>query len=630
MLEGVTGSGKTFTAANVIARLAQPTLVVSHNKTLAAQLYGELKEFFPENAAEYFVSYYDYYQPEAYIPQTDTYIEKDASINKEIERLRLSATNSLLSRSDVVIVASVSCIYGLGSPSDYAEMLVDVEKGQVVERDDVLMKLVNVQYTRNDYEPEQGTFRVRGDAVDIFPPYSKTGIRIDFFGDEVDSVSEIDALTGKRLRELERALVSPAKHFVMPEAKVLPAIGRILAELEERVGWFEQQGKLIEAQRLQQRTMYDVEMMKEIGYCSGIENYSRHLSGREEGEPPATLLDYFRGDFFTIIDESHVTIPQLRGMYNADQSRKSVLVEHGFRLPSAKDNRPLNFEEFMSATGRVMFTTATPAPYEISLVPAPVEQIIRPTGLLDPTVEVRPLVDQIDDLMEEVRHHAERRERVLVTTLTKRTAEDLAQYLRNSGLRVEYLHSEIDALDRVDVLRRLRKGEFDCLVGINLLREGLDLPEVSLVAILDADKEGFLRSETSLIQVAGRTARHVDGKVILYADSQTNSMRRMMEVTARRRERQMDHNERHGITPRSIQRKIREGLLVREHARELDERVVRESGADYDVDRAIQEMEAEMMEAAGALEFERAAVLRDQIRELKRSADGAVSDDALA
>ena len=623
VLEGVTGSGKTFTIANVVQRRGIPTLVVSHNKTLAAQLYSELKEFFPSNAVEYFVSYYDYYQPEAYIPQTDTYIQKDASINKEIERLRLSATNSLLCRDDVIVVASVSCIYGLGSPEDYVDMLVRVAKGDVVERNEILRKLVDIQYVRNDYEPEPGTFRVKGDTVDIFPSYSNRMIRLDFFGDEVEGIREIDPVSGHVEREMERAAVSPAKHFVMPDTKIDPAIALIMAELDERVKWFEAQSKLLEAQRLRQKTMYDMEMLREIGYCPGIENYSRHLSGRAEGEPPATLLDFFPGDFLTIVDESHVTIPQLRGMYNGDQARKESLVRHGFRLPSAKDNRPLNFEEFMGRVGQVVFTTATPGDYELQVSPAPVKQIIRPTGLVDPPVEVRPLDGQIDDLMEEVRAHAERRERTLVTTLTKRTAEDLAEYLRDSKLKVEYLHSDIDAIERVEVLARLRKGDFDCLVGINLLREGLDLPEVALVAILDADKEGFLRSERSLIQVAGRTARHVNGKVILYADTVTDSMRRMMDVTEQRRAVQIEYNREHDITPRSVEKSIREGLVAVYDSQEVNRQVVRESGVDYDVQTVMADLESEMLEAADALEFERAAALRDELLELRRmSEDG--------
>jgi excinuclease ABC subunit B len=627
-LEGVTGSGKTFTVANVIARQGTPTLVISHNKTLAAQLYGELKGFFPNNAVEYFVSYYDYYQPEAYIPQTDTYIEKDASINKEIERLRLSATHSLLSREDVIVVASVSCIYGLGSPDDYMGMLVAVEPGQTVERDDLLRRLVDIQYTRNDYEPEPGVFRVRGDTVDIFPSYEKTGLRITFFGDEVEKIQTLDPLTGRTQGGLKKAIVSPAKHFVMPASKLEPAIERILAELKERVAELEGGGKLLEAQRIKSRTLYDIEMLREIGYCSGIENYSRHLSGRAAGEPPATLINYFPGRFLTIIDESHVTIPQIRGMYHGDQSRKQTLVDHGFRLPSARDNRPLEFGEFLAATREIVFTTATPGPYEREVAGEPVRQVVRPTGLVDPPVEVRPLGNQIDDVMEEVRACAERQERVLVTTLTKRTAEDLAAYLRTVNLRVEYLHADIDAIERVDILRRLRQRDFDCLVGINLLREGLDLPEVALVAILDADKEGFLRSETSLIQVAGRTARHAKGRVILYADTMTDSMRRMMTVTDERRKRQQAYNRKHGITPRSVVSRIQESLVQRDESLEIERRVVREAREDYDVHRAVEEIEREMLEAAEAMEFERAAVLRDEWRELKRGMGGGAKPEA--
>jgi excinuclease ABC subunit B len=618
VLEGVTGSGKTFTMANVIERFARPTLVISHNKTLAAQLYGEFKSFFPDNAVEYFVSYYDYYQPEAYIPQTDTYIEKDASINKEIERLRLSATNSLLSRKDVIIIASVSCIYGLGSPEDYIGMLVQLEKGKICDRDSMLNKLVDIQYSRNDYEPEQGTFRVRGDTVDIFPSYSKKGIRVDFFGDEVEAIKQIDMLTCETEQQMEKAVISPAKHFVMPHEKIQPAIEYILRELKDRIAWFEKENRLLEAQRIQQRTMYDIEMLKELGYCSGIENYSRHLSGRGEGEPPATLIDYFDGEFLTIIDESHVTVPQLRGMYNGDRARKTTLVEHGFRLPSALDNRPLNFDEFIKSVGQIIFATATPGPFELNVGTIPVPQVIRPTGLIDPPVEVRPLQGQIDDLMEEVRAHSERGERTLVTTLTKRTAEDLSEYMRSTGLKVEYLHSDIDAIERVEVLRGLRLAKFDCVVGINLLREGLDLPEVALVAVLDADKEGFLRSATSLIQVAGRTARHINGKVILYADVITDSIRKMMDITARRREIQMQYNKRHNITPRSVARSIDAELVVRQESEEIGKRVVRETGVEYDVFNTIQEIEKEMLEAAEALEYERAAVLRDELKELRR------------
>lgn len=618
VLEGVTGSGKTFTMANVIERVGKPVLVISHNKTLAAQLYGEFRAFFPDNAVEYFVSYYDYYQPEAYIPQTDTFIEKDASINKEIERLRLSATNSLLTRQDVIIVASVSCIYGLGSSQDYIEMCVTVDRGGDIDRDDILRSLVNIQYNRNDYEPEPGTFRVRGDTVDVFPSYSKKGLRLTFFGSEVESIKQIDSLTGKVEVDLGKAMISPAKHFVMPQDRVEAAVDGILEEMYARVKWFESNGKLLEAQRIRQRTMYDVEMMREIGYCSGIENYSRHLSGRKDGEPPETLLHYFQGEFLTVIDESHVTVPQLRGMYNGDQARKQVLVDHGFRLPSAKDNRPLNFNEVISKLGQVVFTSATPGPYELQAAGNIVQQVIRPTGLTDPPVEIRPLDGQIDDLMEEVRAHAERGERVLATTLTKRTAEDLSSYLKSAGLRVEYLHSEIKTIERVDILLRLRKAEFDCLVGINLLREGLDLPEVALVAILDADKEGFLRSETSLIQTAGRTARHVDGKVILYADKITDSMQRMMDVTGKRRAIQVEYNQRHGIVPVGIVREIGERLSATYDFEDVERAVVREGGEEYDIHKAIQEVQQEMLEAAEALEFERAARLRDELYELKR------------
>ncbi len=620
-LEGVTGSGKTFTIANLIRNWGRPALIVSHNKTLAAQLFAELKGFFPDNAVEYFVSYYDYYQPEAYIPQTDTYIEKDASINKEIERYRLGATNALLGRRDVVIVASVSCIYGLGSPEDYKEMLVDIAPGKILERDSMLEQLVAIQYTRNDYETLPGTFRVRGDTVDIFPSYETSGVRVSFFGDEVEDIRTFDPVTGKTGMTLLRSVISPAKHFVMPRSKIDSATGRIMRELEERLSELEREGKLLEAQRLKQRTDFDLEMMRELGYCNGIENYSRHLAGRAAGEPPACLLNYFDSEFLTIIDESHVTLPQLRAMYNGDQARKQTLVDHGFRLPSAKDNRPLNFNEFLDKVGPIVFTTATPAFYEREVSEIIVEQVIRPTGLLDPPVEVRPLDGQIDDVMEEIRKAAERGERVLVTTLTKRSAEDLTAYLRETGIRVEYLHSDIDAIQRVDILGRLRKGEFDCLIGINLLREGLDLPEVALVAVLDADKEGFLRSETSLIQTAGRTARHIDGRVILYAERVTGAMRQMMETTARRRVKQEEYNSTHGITPRSIKRAINESLELYAEARRIEERMVAaESSEAYDVHQALGELESEMLAAAEALEFERAAMLRDEIRELKKGA----------
>jgi len=618
-LEGVTGSGKTFTIANVIAQRNQPALVISHNKTLAAQLYSELKEFFPNNAVEYFVSYYDYYQPEAYIPQTDTYIEKDASINEEIERLRLAATDALINREDVIIVASVSCIYGLGSPEDYRAMLVSMKVGEEFARDDLMQRLVDVQYARNDMATLPGTFRARGDTLDIFPSYSKDGIRVEFFGDTIESLRRIDPLTGKTLQTFEYTSISPAKHFVMPAEKILPAIDRIRDEMEARVTELEAQNKLLEAQRLRMRTTYDMEMLREVGYCGGIENYSRPLAGRPAGERPQTLMDFFPSGFLTVLDESHVTLPQIRGMYNGDQARKRTLVEHGFRLPSALDNRPMNMDEFMGVAERILFTSATPGPLEASLAGEPIRQVIRPTGILDPLVEVRPLQGQVDDLIEEVRQCAERKERVLVTTLTKKTAEDLSEYLQNIGIRSKYLHSDITALDRVAILRGLRKAEFDCLIGINLLREGLDLPEVSLVAVLDADKEGFLRSETSLIQTAGRAARHLQGRVLLYADKITNSMRRMMDLTAERRRVQEAYNLANDITPRQIEKAIRENLSQEEKSREVEETVVREAGEDYDVVRVIAEMEREMAEAADVMEFERAALLRDQIFELKRA-----------
>jgi len=618
-LEGVTGSGKTFTIANAIARHGRPALVLSHNKTLAAQLYAELKSFFPNNAVEYFISYYDYYQPEAYIPQTDTFIEKDSSINEEIERLRLAATDALLNREDVIIVASVSCIYGLGSPEDYKQMVVSANVGESTDRDAVLRKLVDIQYERNDYEPGPGRFRVRGDTLDIFPSYAKDyGIRLEFWGDEIDSIKKIDPLTGDTLESYDHIMVSPAKHFVMPQTKIDAALVAIRQEMEDQVAVFEKQNRLIEAQRIKMRTEYDLEMLKEIGFCGGIENYSRHLAGREAGERPECLLDYFPDDFVTIIDESHVTLPQVRGMYNGDQARKRTLVEHGFRLPSALDNRPMNFDEFMSVTHEIVFLSATPGPYELEQGGTPIEQIIRPTGIVDPPVELRPLKNQIDDLMEEIRSRAERGERTLVTTLTKRTAEDLTEYLEKTGLKVQYLHSDIDALERVDILRELRSGKVDCLIGINLLREGLDLPEVSLVAILDADKEGFLRSETSLVQTAGRAARHIDGLVIMYAEKITDSMQRMLDKCDHRREKQMAYNKEHGIVPKAINKKIQDSLkTIYESAEETVELAVAETGADYDVNEVIHQLEQEMLEAAEALEFERAAVLRDQIKELK-------------
>jgi excinuclease ABC subunit B len=616
-LEGVTGSGKTFTIANTIARHGRPTLVLSHNKTLAAQLYAELKAFFPNNAVEYFISYYDYYQPEAYIPQTDTFIEKDSSINEEIERLRLAATDALLNREDVIVVASISCIYGLGSPEDYKEMVVSADVGEAADRDAILRKLVDIQYERNDYEPGPGRFRVRGDTLDIFPSYARDhAIRLEFWGDEIDSIKKIHPLTGDVLEAFEHIMVSPAKHFVMPQAKIDAALHAIRNEMEEQVAVFEKQNRLIEAQRIKMRTEYDLEMLKEIGFCGGIENYSRHLAGRKAGERPECLLDYFPGEFLTVIDESHVTLPQIRGMFNGDQARKRTLVEHGFRLPSALDNRPMNFDEFMSITHGIIFLSATPGPYEKEHGGVPIEQIIRPTGIVDPPVEIRPLKNQIDDLMEEIRSRAERSERTLVTTLTKRTAEDLSEYLEKTGLKVQYLHSDIDALERVDILRELRSGRVDCLIGINLLREGLDLPEVSLVAILDADKEGFLRSETSLIQTAGRAARHIDGMVIMYAERITDSMQRMLDKCDHRRLKQLAYNKAHGIVPQAIRKEIQDSLkTIYETAEETVEMAVTE-GEDYDVNEVIHQLEQEMVEAADALEFERAAVLRDQIKAL--------------
>ncbi len=618
-LEGVTGSGKTFTIANTIARHGRPTLVLSHNKTLAAQLYAELKAFFPNNAVEYFISYYDYYQPEAYIPQTDTFIEKDSSINEEIERLRLAATDALLNREDVIIVASISCIYGLGSPEDYKQMVVSADVGETADRDAVLKKLVEIQYERNDYEPGPGRFRVRGDTLDIFPSYAKDyAIRLEFWGNEIDSIKKIEPLTGDTLESYEHIMVSPAKHFVMPQTKIDAALVAIRKEMEDQVAFFERENRLIEAQRIKMRTEYDLEMLKEIGFCGGIENYSRYLAGQEAGERPECLLDYFPGDFLTVIDESHVTLPQVRGMYNGDQARKRTLVEHGFRLPSALDNRPMNFDEFMRVTHEIIFLSATPGAYELEQGGTPIEQIIRPTGIVDPPVELRPLKNQIDDLMEEIRSRAERGERTLVTTLTKRTAEDLTEYLEKTGLKVQYLHSDIDALERVDILRELRSGKVDCLIGINLLREGLDLPEVSLVAILDADKEGFLRSETSLVQTAGRAARHIDGLVIMYAETITDSMQRMLDKCDHRRRKQAAYNKEHGIVPQAIKKEIQDSLkTLYQTAEETVEQAVAETGADYDVNEVIHQLEQEMLEAAKALEYERAAALRDQIRELK-------------
>ncbi|GBD07872.1 UvrABC system protein B [Candidatus Thermoflexus japonica] len=618
-LLGATGTGKTFTIAHVIARIQKPTLVISHNKTLAAQLYAEFREFFPHNAVEYFVSYYDYYQPEAYIPQTDTYIEKETSINEEIERLRLAATQALFTRRDVIIVASVSCIYGIGNPHDWGQVVIRLHRGQVRRRDNLLRHLVDIQYTRNDVDFRRGTFRVRGDTVDVFPAYQDTAIRIEFWGDEIDRLVEFDPLTGEVLRLHETVEIYPAKHFVTPEEKLRRAIASIEQELHERLEELRAQGKLLEAERLRQRTLYDLEMLREVGYCHGIENYSRHLDGRAPGEPPWTLLDYFPDDFLVVIDESHMTIPQLRGMYHGDRSRKETLVEYGFRLPSALDNRPLTFEEFEQRVRQVIFMSATPGPYELEKSEQVVEQLIRPTGILDPVVEVRPTKGQIEDLIGEIRKRVARGERALVTTLTKRLAEELSDYLNEMGIRTHYLHADIETLERVEILRDLRLGVYDVVVGINLLREGLDLPEVSLVAVLDADKEGFLRSETALIQTIGRAARHVNGTAILYADTITESMRRAIEETNRRRAIQEAYNRAHGIEPRSIVKAVRD---LTDRVREM---VAEETGAPGrmpampkdELQRLIRALEKEMKRAAQDLEFEKAAALRDQIFELR-------------
>ena len=617
-LLGVTGSGKTFTMANVIRDIGRPALVISHNKTLAAQLYSEFKEFFPENAVEYFVSYYDYYQPEAYIPHSDIYIEKDSSINEDIDRLRLSATSSLLSRDDCIIVASVSCIYGLGSPEEYGEMLLFVEKGEERPRDDIAKRLVSIHYERNDYDLKRSTFRVRGDTVEIFPAYMNTAYRIEQFGDKIEKIHEIDPLTGDILNSVNKIGIYPAKHFVTTPDKIEAAIRSIEAELSSRLTELRSGNKLLEAQRLEQRTNYDIDMMREIGYCNGIENYSRHVSGRLPGSRPYCLIDYFPKDFITFIDESHVTIPQIRGMYNGDRARKETLVEYGFRLPSALDNRPLKFDEFGELTHQTIYVSATPDEYELELsAGAVVEQIIRPTGLIDPPIEVRPSKGQIDDLMKEIRSRAANNERVLATTLTKRLAEDLARYLQDAGLRVKYLHSEIGAIERVEILRDLRLAKFDCLIGINLLREGIDLPEVSLVAILDADKEGFLRSGTSLIQVAGRAARHLNGQVVMYADTITKSMKKAISEGDRRRVKQVEFNKVNGITPRSIEKAVREGIESYKKAREVIAAVIEETDDEYDITSLIGELQRDMETAARNLQFERAAILRDQIKELK-------------
>ena len=620
-LLGVTGSGKTFTMANVIQQLQKPTLIIAHNKTLAAQLYSEFKEFFPENAVEYFVSYYDYYQPEAYIPHTDTFIEKDSAVNEEIDRLRLSATASLLERRDVIVVSSVSCIYGLGEPEDFAAMMVALRVGMTMERDELLKRLVAIRYERNDIAFERNMFRVRGDTVEVWPAYWKdTALRIEFFGDEIDRISEINVVTGTPIRRLNNIPIWPATHYVTPKEKMDAAIQEIYKELEERVAFFEREGKLIEAQRIKQRTMYDIEMMQELGYCSGIENYSRVIEGRPVGSPPHTLLDYFPKDFVLFIDESHVTLPQVRAMYNGDRARKTTLVDYGFRLPCAYDNRPLKFEEFEKRLNQVVYVSATPGEYERTRSGQIVEQVIRPTGLLDPKVEVRPVEGQIDDLIGEINTRTQRNERVLITTLTKKMAEDLTAYLQNTGIKVRYMHHDIDTIERMEIMRDLRLGTFDVLVGINLLREGLDLPEVSLVAILDADKEGFLRSETSLIQTIGRAARNADGMVILYADTITPSMRRAMDETERRREKQDAYNKAHGITPKTVVKSVRELLEISATAEDVasDERQGRVKAMTKQEKAAeIARLEKAMKEAAKMLEFELAASLRDQIIELR-------------
>jgi excinuclease ABC subunit B len=683
-LLGVTGSGKTFTIANVIRELDRPTLVISHNKTLAAQLYSEFKQFFPRNAVEYFVSYFDYYQPEAYIPRSDTYIEKDSSINEEIERLRLSATSALLSRRDTIVVASVSCIYGITSPEDYLNMLLTVKRGQQVSREAVLGRLINMLYERNDMNFARGKFRVRGDVVEIYPATAdEEAIRLEFFGDEIDAITRFDPLTGHAHESLSVITFYPAKQFVTPADKLNRALRSIREELEARIIDLESRGKLLEAQRLKMRTEYDLEMLQEMGFCNGIENYSRHLSGRPPGSKPYTIIDFFPKDFLVVVDESHATIPQIGGMYEGDRSRKTVLVDYGFRLPSALDNRPLNFPEFMKMTNQIVYVSATPAEFEIqnSVVgnkgyvphkrarigndepvpfllpggkrstlnaqrptsnsevrvsrtdespekfdvhtpgmPLVVEQIIRPTGLLDPKITLKPLKNQIDDTIELCRQRVERNERVLVTTLTKRTAEDLADYLRDVGLKVRYLHSDIDTIERVEILRGLRAADFDILVGINLLREGLDLPEVSLVCILDADKEGFLRSQTSLIQTAGRAARHVNGEVVLFADQVTQSMEALMSISEYRRAKQMEYNEKHGITPQTVRRAVQESLHTILRGREIAASVIQEAGGDFNVTELLRELEDEMQRASANLEFERAALLRDQIMEVKNGA----------
>lgn len=619
-LLGVTGSGKTFTMANVIAALNKPTLIISHNKTLAAQLYGEFKEFFPENAVEYFVSYYDYYQPEAYVPQSDTYIAKDSSINDEIDKLRLSATAALAERKDVIIVASVSCIYGIGSPDDYMNMMVSLRPGMEIDRDDVIKGLIDMQYTRNEMDFKRGTFRVHGDVLEIFPANNTdTAVRVEFFGDEIDRITEVDVLTGEIKCLLQHIAIFPASHYVVPQEKMNAACDRIEAELEERVKYFKGEDKLLEAQRIAERTNFDIEMMKETGFCSGIENYSRHLAGRAEGEMPETLIDYFPDDFLIIVDESHITIPQVRGMYAGDRSRKTTLVDYGFRLPSALDNRPLNFEEFESKIDQMLFVSATPNVYEQEHELLRVEQIIRPTGLLDPEISVRPVEGQIDDLIGEVNKETKNHHKVLITTLTKRMAEDLTQYMGELGIRVKYLHSDIDTLERAEIIRDLRLDVFDVLVGINLLREGLDIPEITLVAILDADKEGFLRSETSLIQTIGRAARNSEGHVIMYADKITDSMRVAIDETKRRREVQQQYNEEHGITPTTIQKSVRDLIAISKKvaAEEMEFDKDPESMSRKELEKLIGDIQKKMKKAAAELNFEAAAEYRDKMVTLK-------------
>ncbi|MGN0482421.1 MAG: excinuclease ABC subunit UvrB [Lachnospiraceae bacterium] len=620
-LLGVTGSGKTFTMANVIAQLQKPTLILAHNKTLAAQLYDEMKEFFPKNAVEYFVSYYDYYQPEAYVPSTDTYIAKDSAINDEIDKLRLSATASLAERRDVIIVSSVSCIYGLGSPVDYKNMMLSLRPGMEKDRDEVLRKLIDIQYTRNDMDFQRGTFRVRGDVVEIFPAnYEDTAVRVEFFGDEIDRIAEIDVLTGEVKNLLEHISIFPASHYVIPPEKINQACQSIEAELEERVKYFKQNDKLLEAQRIAERTNFDIEMLRETGFCSGIENYSRHMSGNAPGTPPFTLIDYFPDDFLMIVDESHITLPQVRGMYFGDQSRKSTLVDYGFRLPSAKDNRPLDFEEFESKIDQMLFVSATPNDYEEEHELLRVEQIIRPTGLLDPSIEVRPVEGQIDDLIGEVNKEVKMKNKILITTLTKRMAEDLTDYMKELGIRVKYLHSDIDTLERAEIIRDLRLDVFDVLVGINLLREGLDIPEITLVAILDADKEGFLRSHRSLIQTIGRAARNSEGHVIMYADTITDSMRIAIDETNRRREIQQKYNEEHGITPQTIKKEVRDLIHISKKVEQQQELLEKdpESMSKEELEKLIAEVKKQMRKCAADLNFEAAAELRDQMKRLQQ------------